>query len=34
MKQSEKIEYQQKLQTAFHLNIITLQEFLDNSIKL
>ena len=29
----EKIEYQQQLQTAFHLDLITLQEFLKRSIR-
>jgi hypothetical protein len=28
----EKIEYQQQLQTAFHLDLITLQEFLQRSV--
>jgi hypothetical protein len=28
----EKIEYQQQLQTAFHLDLISLQEFLQRSV--
>jgi hypothetical protein len=28
----EKIEYQQQLQTAFYLDLITLQEFLQRSV--
>jgi hypothetical protein len=28
----DKIEYQQQLQTAFHLDLITLQEFLQRSV--
>jgi hypothetical protein len=32
MKLLDKIEYQQQLQTAFYLDLITLQEFLNRSV--
>ena len=31
---SERIVYQQQLQTAFYLDLITLKEFLDRSLNL
>ena len=31
---SERIVYQQELQTAFYLDLITLKEFLDRSVNL
>jgi hypothetical protein len=31
---SERIIYQQQLQTAFYLDLITLKEFLDRSVNL